>query len=172
MSEARENRAAAPGGRLGLSAPGPEMQRRRKGLLAKELSAEQALLQMGLDILSEEELSEYNAHRFDDGDLRPEAHIGRLGWEDHAGMSKRQFYVRDPEGVEAGVLRTAWFYPEGTTESGGVPAMVIEDAQGREIAERVFAPGGERERRVAAEESEGLEEAAGPAKEPKARRGM
>ncbi|WOB06453.1 LPD38 domain-containing protein [Piscinibacter gummiphilus] len=95
--------------------------------------AEKALRSMGLDMLSDDEIDAYNESRFEGGAMNQEVRADDLQWVEHAGMMHRDFFVRDPSGASRGLLRRAWFYPDGVDGGDGSPVIVLEDENGNEI---------------------------------------
>ena len=96
-------------------------------------AAQTLLASMGLQILSDERLAEYNENRFNNAGFNPGVDTSRLGWEDVSGLLKKSFYVADPSGGYVGLRRTAWYYPNGTENSDGKPMILLEDENDREI---------------------------------------
>jgi hypothetical protein len=116
-------------------------------------AAEALLRSQGLEIITDEEIETYNASRFDHGAFNPKIHTDLLEWEVNAGMMKRTFFIKDPSCESRGLRRTAWYYPQGIANGDGLPVLILEDEEGREITmERMdpLALGELREIRVAA----------------------
>lgn len=116
------------------------------GDVAVTWAAERLLKQAGLEILSDTDIASYNAHRYDDMAMRPCVDLAQLQWTSYAGYLQKHFYVRDPEQVEAGLLRTAYYYPDGAEGDDGAPLLIIVDESDRELDSiRGDGPAGSRE---------------------------
>jgi len=86
--------------------------------------AEKALQSLNLDILSPQELDRWYQDAIQN---EPVNELPELLWEDFGGYLKKSFYERAAEGSDdLAVLRTAFFYPDGTTDQAG-PVILIED---------------------------------------------
>ncbi|MEM8515094.1 hypothetical protein RCH14_004454 [Massilia sp. MP_M2] len=90
--------------------------------------AEASLRSAGLDILSKRDIERWNRTK-DEGD--PKA--VESGWVEHPRHLMKEFFVRDPEGVEVGALRRALFVDSACSDGY---ELVIVDASGEELEMR------------------------------------
>ena len=90
--------------------------------------AEASLRAAGLDILSERDIARWNREKNDTGMSGPD--VSLQGWVDKGGFFEKEFYVRDPECVEVGVYRKAWFIDSARADGY---ELVITDAAGEEL---------------------------------------
>lgn len=71
------------------------------------LEAEKRLNNLGLAIISAAEIAQWNQEKNANGMF--ERDVVLEGWVEQDGFLTKEFYVRDPDGVEFGLYRKAWF---------------------------------------------------------------
>lgn len=91
-------------------------------------AADEALLMLGLDIISDNDIESWNANRNNGGEPNPE--VSLHDWVEHAGYLSKEFYVTDPSGEAHGIYRKA-FYGEWEGLTGF--SVIVEDYDGKEI---------------------------------------
>jgi len=90
--------------------------------------AEQRLQALGLHILSDEDIAAWNQEKNAHGSLYPDVEL--KGWVEQDGFLTKEFYVRDPDGAEAGLYRKAWY---GDYAGGDDKELLITDVDGKEL---------------------------------------
>lgn len=90
--------------------------------------AEASLRAAGLDMLSARDIERWNREKNERGAFDPDVCL--QGWVAKEGFFEKEFYVRDPDGIEVGLYRKAWFID---TEGAGGYELVITDASGEEL---------------------------------------
>lgn len=90
--------------------------------------AEEKLRSLGLLILSDAELAQWNDDKNQTGMFGKDVVVE--GWKDEDGFLTREFYVRDPGGDSLGLYRKAWY---GDYAGGTEPGIFITDADHNEI---------------------------------------
>lgn len=90
--------------------------------------AEKALQSLGLNILSEARISQWNADKDEAGMFEKDVEL--LGWVDDGTLLTKEFYIADPAGEDVGVYRKAWC---GDYVGGTEPEIFLTDADHNEI---------------------------------------
>lgn len=97
--------------------------------MVNAVEAETALQSLELDIISDDELVQWNDEKNHAGMF--EKDVALEGWKDEDGFLTKEFYVRDPSGNDFGIYRKAWY---GDYAGGSDPEIFITDADHNEVA--------------------------------------
>ena len=92
------------------------------------LEAEKRLNNLGLAIISVTEIAQWNQEKNANGMF--ERDVVLEGWVEQDGFLTKEFYVRDPDGVEFGLYRKAWF---GDYTGAADKELFITDAGSNEV---------------------------------------
>lgn len=91
--------------------------------------AQRALDALELPVIADAELAAWNEEK--NACAMFERDISLPGWQEQDGCLVKEFYVKDPDEVEFGLLRHAWF---GDFVGGTDYTLIITDADHNEIA--------------------------------------
>lgn len=92
------------------------------------LEAEKRLNELGLPIISTAEMERWNQDKNAHGMF--ERDVVAQGWREQDGFLTKEFYIHDPDGMEFGIYRKAWF---GDYAGGDAKELFITDADGKEF---------------------------------------